>query len=61
MVMRKLLIAGVGSLLPIYLELRQYRILKVSEELAVKSIRDEIIWSSYASLGRHLGRFIPSS
>lgn len=30
----------------------------VSEELAAKSIRDEIVWSFYASLDQHLGYFI---
>ena len=31
---------------------------RVSEELAVESIRDEIIWSFYAGSGQHLGYFI---
>ena len=37
---------------------RTYYILRVSEELAPKSIRDENIWSLYASLDQHLGYFI---
>ena len=33
-------------------------ILRILEELAPKSIEDEIIWSLYASLDEHLGYFI---
>ena len=31
---------------------------RVSEELTVESIRDEIMWSSYATLDYHIGYFI---
>ena len=36
---------------------RTYYILRVSEELAPKSIRDEAIWPLYASLDEHSGYF----
>ena len=33
-------------------------VIRVSEELAAKSTRDEIIWSLYTGLASHLGYFI---
>ena len=35
-----------------------YLAIRVSEELAAESIRDETTWSSYVTLARHLDYFI---
>lgn len=37
---------------------RRLASVRVQEELAAESIRDEIIWPSYASLEKYLGYFI---
>ena len=51
---------GSGSCLYPNLQARTSSVppVRASEELAVESIKDEIIWLSYISLGQRLGYFI---